>query len=130
MIVQRLDQICNPGGHRARICFDVASGCKSQRNGACKLMHQELRPGSTPAGQEVLSKIIKRRDVLIEQGDYPSIALTRAINDFAPAYAPSTGQENRPRPVDAAPATTSNMGNHPGFAPECRWVTPQKWSCK
>ena len=43
---------------------------------------------TTPAGTAVMERIVERRDLLIEQGVYPSIALTRAVNAFAAAYAP------------------------------------------
>lgn len=77
----------------------------------------------TPAGQEVRDKIVKRRDELVLQGVYPSIALTRAVNDYAPA--------NAPRPAKEAKSETVLVeGNHNGFPPKCRWVTPQEWSCK
>lgn len=41
----------------------------------------------TPRGAEVLEKIIARRDELIEGGTYPALALQRAANAIAPAYA-------------------------------------------
>lgn len=44
---------------------------------------------TTPAGAAVMERIVERRDLLIEQGVYPSIALTRAVNAFAAAYAPN-----------------------------------------
>lgn len=77
----------------------------------------------TPAGQEVLDKIFKKRNDLIREGVYPSIALTQAINAYAAANAPRANKvkESEPAPVE---------GNHSGFPPECRWVTPQEWSCK
>lgn len=43
---------------------------------------------NTPAGSAVMERIIERRDLLIKEGVYPSIAMTRAVNAFAPAYAP------------------------------------------
>lgn len=43
---------------------------------------------NTPAGAPVMERIIERRDLLIQQGVHPPIALTRAVNAFAPAYAP------------------------------------------
>ena len=43
---------------------------------------------NTPAGAPVMERIIERRDRLIQQGVYPSIALTQAVNAFAAAYAP------------------------------------------
>lgn len=43
---------------------------------------------NTPAGAPVLAKIIARRDELIQQGVYPSIAITQAVNAFAPGNAP------------------------------------------
>jgi hypothetical protein len=42
----------------------------------------------TPAGAFTMEQIIRRRDELIAQGVYPSIALTRAVAAFAPGYAP------------------------------------------
>jgi hypothetical protein len=42
----------------------------------------------TPAGAPVIEKILTRRDELIQQGVYPSIALIRALNAFAPGNAP------------------------------------------
>ena len=42
----------------------------------------------TPAGAEVVQKISQRRDELIRQGVYPSTALQRAVNAFAPGNAP------------------------------------------
>lgn len=80
----------------------------------------------TPDGQEVLNKIMRRRDELIKQGVYPSIALTRAVNDFAPAYAPVATRES-----PAAQSTESvRPESHTAFPPGCRWVTPKDWSCK
>lgn len=80
----------------------------------------------TPAGQEVLDKIVKKRDEFIQQGQYPSVALTNAVNAFAPANAPRPNQEKKPLPV----LESGDKGNHAGFDPKCRWVTPQEWSCK
>ena len=80
----------------------------------------------TPAGQEVLDKIAKKRDEFIQQGQYPSVALTNAVNAFAPANAPRPNQEKKPLPV----LESGDKGNHAGFDPKCRWVTPQEWSCK
>ena len=80
----------------------------------------------TPAGQDVLNKIVQQRDEYIRQGQYPSVALTNAVNAFAPANAPRPNQEKRPLPV----FESGDRGNHSGFDPKCRWVTPQEWSCK
>lgn len=80
----------------------------------------------TPAGHEVVNKILKRRDEFIQQGFYPSIALTRAVNEIAPANAPQVAQEQKTVQV----VETEDKGNHSGFPPGCRWVTPQQWSCK
>ena len=80
----------------------------------------------TPAGQEVLDKIVKKRDEFIQQGQYPSVALTNAVNAFAPANAPRPSQEKKTLPVPES----GDKGNHPGSDPKCRWVTPQEWSCK
>ncbi len=80
----------------------------------------------TPAGQEVLNKIVQKRDEYIRQGQYPSVALTNAVNDFAPANAPRPNQEKRHLPV----SEPGDKGNHTGFDQKCRWVTPQDWSCK
>lgn len=80
----------------------------------------------TPAGQEVLNKIVQKRDEYIRQGQYPSVALTNAVNAFAPANAPRPNQEKRLLPV----FEPGDKGNHTGFDPKCRWVTPQDWSCK
>ena len=43
---------------------------------------------NTPAGVETVQKITQRRDELIRQGVYPSTALQRAVNAFAPGNAP------------------------------------------
>ncbi len=81
---------------------------------------------NTSAGKEVLDKIVRRRDELIKNGIYPSIALTRAVNDFAPAYAPVAQKEGA-----AAPSTESvRPESQNAFPPGCRWVTPKDWSCK
>ena len=80
----------------------------------------------TQEGQPVLAKIVERRDEFIRKGVYPSIALTRAINDFAPAFVPKEMQVRKSPPV----VESGDKGNHPGFDPKCRWVTPQDWSCK
>lgn len=80
----------------------------------------------TPAGQEVLDKIVEKRDEFIQQGQYPSVALTNAVNAFAPANAPRPSQEKKTLPVPES----GDKGNHPGSDPKCRWVTPQEWSCK
>ena len=80
----------------------------------------------TPAGQDVLNKIAQKRDEYIRQGQYPSVALTNAVNAFAPANAPRPNQEKRLLPV----FESGDRGNHSGFDPKCRWVTPQDWSCK
>ena len=42
----------------------------------------------TPDGERTLQKIVEKRNLLISQGVYPSIALTQAVNDFAPFNAP------------------------------------------
>lgn len=42
----------------------------------------------TPDGEPAMQKILERRDELIRQGVYPSIALTRAVQAFAPFMAP------------------------------------------
>jgi hypothetical protein len=83
---------------------------------------------NTPAGQRVVDKIVKKRDELIAQGVYPSIALTRAVSDFAPANAPQPVKEKAVDPVPVAPSFDKGM--HSGFPPGCRWITPQEWSCK
>lgn len=79
----------------------------------------------TPEGQRVLDLITAKRDVYIRQGVYPSIALTRAVNDFAPAYAPQavrrTPQVAVEAPTIAAP-TVDSQG--------CGWVSPTEWKCK
>ena len=80
----------------------------------------------TPAGQEVVNKIVRRRDELIRQGIYPAIALTRAVNDFAPAYAPVAARDA----PQATSAEKARPANHNSFPAGCRWVTPQEWSCK
>lgn len=38
----------------------------------------------------------------------------RNTRDVSPAFYPAPG---------------SDLGNHPGFQPTCRWVTPTQWSC-
>ena len=82
----------------------------------------------TPEGKAVLNKIINRRDELISRGVYPSIALTQAAADFAPANMPRHQQENKAKsPSEYSPV---DKGGHPGFPSGCRWVTPQEWSCK
>lgn len=79
----------------------------------------------TPDGQRAIDKIMAKRDLLIYQGVYPSDALRQAVNDHAPFNAPRAPKEapktelNSPEPV-----------KHSGFPSECRWVTPQDWSCK
>lgn len=80
----------------------------------------------TPQGQQAMAKIVEKRDELILQGIYPSIALTRAINDYAPAFAPGAKAQRKPIPI----ADTTDKGNHNGFDSKCRWVTHQEWSCK
>jgi hypothetical protein len=42
----------------------------------------------TPAGAETLKKIIDYRDAQIKGGTYPAIALTRAVNKYAPGNDP------------------------------------------
>jgi hypothetical protein len=42
----------------------------------------------TPDGERTLQKIVEKRNLLISQGVYPSIALTQAVNDYAPFNAP------------------------------------------
>lgn len=82
----------------------------------------------TPAGQNAIAKIVRKRDALIQQGMYPPSALTQAINDYAAANEPIPAKERPAEPVPVYPAI--DKGNHPGFPPSCRWVTPQDWSCK
>ena len=74
---------------------------------------------NTPAGAEVLAKITARRDALIAQGMYPSIALTQAVNAFAPAYSPA--------PRLAMPVVPLvEPAEPPG---RCRWITPTQLTC-
>lgn len=80
----------------------------------------------TPQGHQAMAKIAEKRDELILQGIYPSIALTRAINDYAPAFSPGAKMQRKPIPI----TDTTDKGNHNGFDPKCRWVTSQDWSCK
>ena len=47
----------------------------------------------TPDGQVVMDLIVRRRNQLIQQGVYPSIALTQAVNAYAPANAPRPVKE-------------------------------------
>ena len=42
----------------------------------------------TPEGAKVLEKIVARRNELIQEGTYPALALTRAVNQYAAANAP------------------------------------------
>lgn len=79
---------------------------------------------ATPGGQFVRVLIVKRRDELVQQGVYPSIALTRAVAAFAPGNDPSASQ----KPAEVKRENTPN--DRSGFPPGCRWVTPSEWSCK
>lgn len=81
----------------------------------------------TPEGADAVAKIVERRDALIRQGVYPSIALTRAVQAFAPFMAPIQRQATERPPVEPTP--TSSPGGHAGFDPKCRWETPTKWTC-
>jgi hypothetical protein len=80
----------------------------------------------TPVGKEALDKIIEKRDKLIAQGVYPALALTRAVNDFAQAYAP-VAPSDVPK---AKPTDTERPASYDSFPAVCRWVTPSEWSCK
>ncbi len=79
---------------------------------------------NTPEGQRVLDLITAKRDVYIRQGVYPSIALTRAVNDFAPAYAPQAPREAQQVIEVQLPKipTVDSQG--------CGWVSPIEWKCK
>ena len=85
----------------------------------------------TAEGKPVLNKIIARRDMLIWQGTYPSIALTQAVNENAPAYAATyaQSQERRSQASQEARNEGERAVNHNAFPPTCRWVTPKDWSC-
>lgn len=79
----------------------------------------------TPEGAETLRKIVQRRDEFIRAGTYPSIALQRAINAFAPYIAEQLAGRNAPAPV----ATTATPEPPQQSKEGCRWATPQDWVC-
>ena len=79
----------------------------------------------TPEGAKVLEKIVARRNELIQEGTYPALALTRAVNQYAAANAPQASAKGG---TDSVPVKTRQNQNTD--ASGCRWVTPQQWSCK
>jgi len=81
---------------------------------------------NTASGDVIVERIIADRDQLIRSGVYPAIALTRAINSWAPAHAEQFRLQSAP-PVSSAPAIS---GSHSGISEGCRWITPTQWSCK
>ncbi len=78
----------------------------------------------TPEGKPVLDKIVARRNELIQEGTSPALALTRAVNQYAAAYAPQPLEKRATVVVPVKPP--QNQGTD---ASGCRWVTPQQWSC-
>jgi hypothetical protein len=78
----------------------------------------------TPEGKPVLDKIVARRNELIQEGTSPALALTRAVNQYAAAYAPQPPEKRATVVVPVKPP--QNQGTD---ASGCRWVTPQQWSC-
>lgn len=78
----------------------------------------------TPEGQPVLEKIVARRNELIREGTSPALALTRAVNQYAAAYAPQPPEKRAAEVVPVKPP--QNQGTD---ASGCRWITPQQWSC-
>ncbi len=75
---------------------------------------------ATPAGKIVMEKIISKRDELIGQGTYPALALTQAVNAFAPANAPLIFQEKVKDTVQRNDAFSQGG---------CRWATAKDWVC-
>lgn len=82
----------------------------------------------TPAGEHAMSKIIRKRDDLIRRGMYPPSALAQAVSDYGASNVPMPVKEKKPEPIPVYQPLDN--GHHNGFPPECRWVTPQEWSCK
>ncbi len=82
----------------------------------------------TPAGRPVLEQIMARRDELVSQGMYPSIALVNAINDHVPAR--PVAKEVPTRVASPQAASAPQPASYNSFPPECRWVIPSQWSCK
>jgi hypothetical protein len=87
---------------------------------------------ATPEGRPVLDKIIARRNALMLLGAYPSIALTQAVNEDAPAYAAAFARaQERAGPATASQKTeVDRPASYNSFPAACRWVSSQEWSCK
>ena len=77
----------------------------------------------TPAGAEMVERIVARRDELIRSGTYPSIALTQATNDVMLNNLPTTTVDMRPQQkAPVAPAQNAYGG--------CRWISSKEWTCQ
>jgi hypothetical protein len=83
---------------------------------------------NTPAGQATIQKINARRDELIRQGVYPSIALQRAVNAFAAAGAPIDPPRPAPASLDAS-RSVQVVEEPVTQPPKCRWLNSSHYTC-
>ena len=81
---------------------------------------------NTQEGAHVASQILSKKDAYVRQGDYPSVALQRAINDYAPAYANERQAKRKPQPTIEMQTPSEPVADANG----CRWVSAIEWKCK
>ena len=115
---------------------------RDRYNDALRLIesqHQELNPDSPSKRNDLIALAVRRKQAYVQQGLAPHDALVRAVADLdsegmfrTQARTESVPHQEKAAAVEASRATQPRAldpGGHPGFPSNCRWVTPQEWSC-
>lgn len=95
--------------------------------------HPELDPRHAEHRADLIAFVASRTDKHVKEGYPRSKALDIAVRDLETQEQTKHllekyhGSKSSPAPEAAL---VWDKGDHAGFDPKCRWVTPEQWSCK
>jgi hypothetical protein len=95
--------------------------------------HPELNPDHAGHRADLLTYVASRVNVHVKEGYPRSKALDIAVRDLETQEQTKHMQEKfRSSQEKSQPQATPvlDKGEHQGYDPKCRWVTPEQWSCK